>query len=226
MVDNEILRKNARMQLGGGIFQSRWLNMLFVCAILSTLTGLAAYFSQDSSAFSFESIIGFLLTGALTYGTARVTVNCVKGNAWDVKQVFCGFKEGYGKTLLLHFLHSLFIFLWTLLLVIPGIVKTYSYAMVYYLQQEEGGLQREPNDLITESRHLMDGYKWQLFCLDFSFIGWYILGVLCFGVGVYFVVPYHQMARANFYMALRAERGLDMSISQTEEEAEETEYVQ
>ena len=53
---------------------------------------------------------------------------------------------------------------------------------------------------------MMDGHKWQLFCLDFSFLGWYIVGALCFGIGVFFVAPYHQMARANFYEALKAEQ--------------------
>jgi uncharacterized membrane protein len=219
MVDNEILRENARAQLGNGIFHSRWLNMLLVCAISSTLMTLTATLAKESALFSFgESIINFLLAGALSYGMARVAVNCIKGNPWGIKQAFCGFQEGYGKTLLLHFLHSLFIFLWGLLLIIPGIVKSYSYAMVYYLQQEDGGLNREPVDLITDSRHLMEGYKWQLFCLDLSFIGWYLLGALCFGIGLYFVVPYHEMARANFYMALRVEKGLDVPVSQMEEE--------
>ena len=48
----------------------------------------------------------------------------------------------------------------------------------------------------------MDGHKWQLFCLDLSFIGWYLLGALCFGIGTLFVEPYHQVARANFYAEL------------------------
>ena len=62
------------------------------------------------------------------------------------------------------------------------------------------------NDCITQSREMMNGYKWKLFCLDFSFIGWYLLGALCLGVGTIFVVPYHQMARTNFYLALKSER--------------------
>lgn len=225
MVDNYILRENARRQLGSGIFHSRWLNMLLVCAILPCITGALAALSgdwQETSRFWTwaETIVTFLITGAFSYGLARVMLNCIKGNPWDVKQVFCGFKEGYLKTLLLHFLHSLFLFLWSLLFLIPGLIKMYSYSMVYYLQQEEGGLQREPNDLITDSRHLMEGYKWQLFCLDFSFFGWYLLGALCFGIGVFFVMPYHQMARANFYMALRAEKGLDLSVNEMKDENE------
>ena len=77
--------------------------------------------------------------------------------------------------------------------------------MVYYLQQEPNGANKEPTELIAESRRMMDGYKWQLFCLDLSFIGWYLLGSLCFGIGVFFVTPYHEQARANFYLARCAE---------------------
>lgn len=202
MVDNYILRKNARSQLGGSPFTTTWLLMLLVCAIpvgASLLCG---------SIPAVGTIALFVVSGAISYGVARVTLRCVRGEKWALGQVFCAFTEsGFVKTILLYLLHSVFITLWSLLFLIPGIVKSYSYSMVYYLQQEEGGLSREPNDLITESRRMMDGYKWKLFCLDLGFLGWYLLGVLCLGVGVFFVRPYHEAARANFYLALRAELG-------------------
>lgn len=66
--------------------------------------------------------------------------------------------------------------LWSLLLVIPGIVKSYSYAMAPYIMAEHPAL--TANEAITESRRIMDGNKWRLFCLDFSFIGWELLCVL------------------------------------------------
>ena len=50
---------------------------------------------------------------------------------------------------------------------------------------------------------MMKGYKWKLFCLDLSFIGWYFVGALCFGVGALFVYPYHYMARTNFYLDIK-----------------------
>ena len=72
----------------------------------------------------------------------------------------------------------------------------------------------------------MDGHKWQLFCLDLSFIGWYFVGALCLGLGTLFVVPYHEMARANFYEALKAENVVtpppveEEPVPQTEEQEE------
>ena len=70
--------------------------------------------------------------------------------------------------------------------------------MAYFIQQEQPNKNWKYN--INESRRLMNGKKWKLFCLDFSFIGWYFLGFLCFGIGILFVIPYHQMARTNFYL--------------------------
>ena len=199
MLENHQLRYNARQQLGGGIFQSAWLNMLLVCLIISAITSIAA-----STGIGIVAVL--LLAGALQFGLARVMTNCARGRKWDLGQTFCAFNENFGKTIILHLLHSIFLFLWSMLFVIPGIVKSYSYALVYYLQQEPENINKEPNDLITESRQWMNGYKWKLFCLDLSFIGWYILGALCFGIGTLFVEPYHQLARANFYLELRAER--------------------
>ena len=91
-----------------------------------------------------------------------------------------------------------------MLFIIPGIVKSYSYSMSYYLQQEDKS--KDWKACLDESRSRMDGHKGQLFLLDLSFIGWYIVGLLCLGVGTLFVVPYHDMARTNFFMALQAEQ--------------------
>ena len=202
MVDNSQLRYNARMQLGGGIFKSAWLNMLLVCAIIPAVSALSAAYPIVGA------FILFAVTGALQYGLARVMVSCVNGYPWGLGQMLCGVNEGFVKTLLLHFIQTLFLFLWTMLFIIPGIIKSYSYAMAYYIQQEPYNINKEPTDILTESRRMMDGYKFKLFCLDVSFVGWYILGALCFGIGTLFVVPYHQTARANFYVALRMERAM------------------
>ena len=64
----------------------------------------------------------------------------------------------------------------------------------------------------------MKGYKGKLFCLDLSFIGWYILGALCLGVGVLFVMPYHETARANFYEALKASLSVETTSGNTEQQ--------
>lgn len=205
MVDNEILRDNAYEQLGKNIFCSKWMTMLAVCLVVSAITG----FFAD---IDYVGWIGVLIvTGPLSYGLARVAVGLVETGKIKFEALFHGFSHGFLKTLFLGILQTLFLALWTLLFIVPGIVKSYSYAMCYYIQQENGGLEKEPIDCITESRRMMDGFKWRLFCLDCSFIGWYILGAICFGVGIFFVMPYHEAARANFYEALKAERMLSLT---------------
>lgn len=195
MVSNETLRRNARNQLGNGIFKKPWLNMLVACLIPSAISGLMSAFQV--------AWLSFLVTYPLSYGLARVCIRVVESKKWSFDNLFDGFKEKFGQSVALGILQAIFLTLWSILFLPVGIVKTYSYAMSYYISQDKSN-DYSANECITKSRAMMNGYKWQLFCLDFSFIGWYLLGLLCLGVGVLFVQPYHQLARANFYEALKA----------------------
>ena len=98
----------------------------------------------------------------------------------------------------------LYLFLWTILLVIPGIIKAYSYAMVPYIVHDRPDLRGV--EAITASREMMDGHKWELFCLDFSFIGWALLSPFTLGFGMIPLTAYFKQARAEFYLALNAEQ--------------------
>ena len=201
MVENSILRDNARGQLGRKIFGEVWLMMLLACFIVAAIEGVAGV-----------TYVGtIVIAGPLSYGLCRVLVKRVRNEGKvELGDLFDGFKEAFTDSLLLGLLQSIFIFLWTLLLVIPGIIKSYSYAMSSFIQQDSRN--KNWRDCLDASRDMMDGYKMQLFLLDLSFLGWYIVGALCFGIGTLFVIPYHQMARANFYMALVAERGISFDM--------------
>ena len=195
MVNNQILRANARNQLGGGIFKNQWLMFLLVMVIYSILLSVAS-----SLTFGIGAI---LLMGVLNYGVARVTLSKIRTNKdFEIGDLFCGFSECLSDTLILGLLSNIFIALWSMLFVIPGIVKSYSYALAPFIQHDSDN--KNWKECIDKSRDMMNGHKWQLFVLDLSFIGWYLLGSLCFGFGVLFVVPYHYMARSNFYEALKA----------------------
>ena len=110
-----------------------------------------------------------------------------------------GFKSGhYGNIVLTMFLRDLFTFLWTLLFVVPGIIKHYEYLMVPYILAENPGMGREEAFLI--SKKMMMGQKWEVFVLDLSFIGWRILEAISFGiVGIFYVEPYYQATLAELY---------------------------
>ena len=88
-------------------------------------------------------------------------------------------------------------FLWMLLFIIPGIVAAYRYAMTSFILAENPEL--TAGEAINCSKELMDGNKWRLFCLNFSFIGWIILCGFTLGIGYLWLTPYEQAANAAFY---------------------------
>ena len=108
------------------------------------------------------------------------------------------------------------ILLLALLFVIPGLIKSYSYAMTFYIMADNPGI--DGNEAITRSRQMMDGNKWRLFCLDFSFIGWIILCMLTFGILFFYVGPYMEAAHAAFYQSLKG----DEPVAAEEAPAEKT----
>ena len=112
------------------------------------------------------------------------------------------FKDYWHKVLGM-LLMGIFIFLWTLLLVIPGIIKTFSYAMTPYILHEYPNV--GVNDAIDISRKMMKGHKLDLFLLELSFIGWMILTAFSLGIGLLWLAPYMQTAHAGFYEEVKAE---------------------
>lgn len=112
-----------------------------------------------------------------------------------------GFTGNYGRNVLAMFLTNLFAALWTLVFIIPGLVKVYSYRMVPYIladHPEIGAM-----DAITLSRQMMKGNKWKSFVLDISFIGWVLLSALTLGLlSIFYVDPYIEATNAELYRAL------------------------
>lgn len=100
-------------------------------------------------------------------------------------------------------LSTIYIFLWTLLLIIPGIIKSYSYALTPYILVEHPEM--SANEAIEESMRLMDGHKFDLFYLQLSFIGWAILSILSLGLGFLWLIPYQMTAQAAFYRDIKNE---------------------
>ena len=118
-------------------------------------------------------ILTFIVGGAAKLGYAIFNLNLVDHGNAALSDLFSQFHRLWNG-FCMNFLTGLFTFLWTLLLVIPGIIKSYSYAMTPYILAENPDM--TATDAITESRRLMKGNKWRLFCLELSFVGW---GLLC-----------------------------------------------
>lgn len=192
MASRPELRARARAKLGGQIFATNWLLALLAILIVSAIL----------SAVSFTGIGPLLLIGPLYFGLAAFFLSLARGKeSADLGDLFKGFTDGgFVRLLLLGLMENIFIFLWSLLFLIPGIVKSYSYSQAIFLSYDNP--EWDWKQCIDESRRIMDGNKWKLFVLDLSFIGWYIVGMLACGIGVLWVDPYRQMARAEFYQEL------------------------
>ena len=114
-----------------------------------------------------------------------------------------GFDRGFGRVVKGMFLKDLFLFFWTLLFIIPGIIKSFSYRMVPYILVDQPEL--TATQAIRRSKQMMKGNKWRAFVLDLSFILWYILSALTLGlVGLFFVNPYYEATNAELYQVLKA----------------------
>ncbi len=121
----------------------------------------------------------------------------------DFNNLFANFKGGkYMATVKTMFYQMLYIFLWSLLFIIPGIIKAYEYFLIPYMLAENPHLDRKRAFEI--SKQTMNGEKGSLFVLNLSFIGWSLLGALACGVGIYFVMPYMEATMAEFYTCMRA----------------------
>ena len=120
----------------------------------------------------------------------------------EVKEIGYGYDHNYKNNAKTMFLRGLYTFFWSLLLVIPGIIKSYEYRMIPYLLADDPNMTKE--NAFRLSKEMMRGQKWRAFVLDLSNIGWWILGVWTAGIlNVFYVNPYYNMTCAALYEALK-----------------------
>ncbi len=137
-----------------------------------------------------------VLASTVNVGYCRFNLDLVDGKTGSVNTLFSYFPF-FWKAFVTEFLRNLYIFLWTLLFIIPGIIATYNYALVPYIIAED--TQISSSDALRRSKKLMYGNRWRLFCLELSFIGWHFLAMLTLGIGELWVKPYVSAAIADFY---------------------------
>ena len=147
-------------------------------------------------------LIQILVFSVLEMGACRFYVENRDYQA-GISKILFGFQSGhYGNVVLVMFLRDLFIFLWTLLLIVPGIIKTYEYRMVPYILAEQPDI--SSTDAFAISKEMMRGQKLEAFGLDLSFIGWWLGSVITCGIlGIFWVSPYQAATNAELYAVLR-----------------------
>ena len=182
---NRDLMAQARQRL-----QGNWGIAIVTALIFSVLTGVGG-------AIPFIGIlISFTISGPLSVGQARFFLSLGRGVVSGVGVLFSGFRE-FGNAIVAYLLVVIFTVLWTLLLIVPGIVAALSYAQTFYIladHPEIGG-----QEAIRRSKRMMMGYKWKLFCLGWRFLGWGLLCLLTCGIGFLWLMPYMQTSYAQFY---------------------------
>ena len=185
-------RKTAWAKLSGN-----WTTAVVAYLIYSVLLGVLSSTGVGTLIFS----------GVMSVGMSIVLMQISRAGTSKIESLFDGFRKGLGNNIVAGILVSLFTFLWSLLLIIPGIVKSYSYAMTFYILADNPDM--SPTEAINESKEMMKGNKWRLFCLDFSFIGWYLLSFLTLGILLLWVNPYSMQARVEFYESLKPQTAQD-----------------
>ena len=192
---NSELRAEARVAL-----TDKWVTGAVTTLVFGAVSGAASYIP----------VVGTILVALpMMYGYSIVMLSVMRGGEMNIGGLFDGFND-FGRIVGTKLLQAIYTFLWTLLLVIPGIIKNYSYAMTDFILKDQPELAN--NAAIEKSMAMMDGNKMKLFLLDLSFIGWAILCLFTFGIGFLFLQPYVQSAHAAFYEDLKAQTVVEEEV--------------
>lgn len=184
-MDRAILKQNAKAQIKGNI------GILFVITLISgALNSLA----------SMTYVLTLVVAPALSLGMVCVYLKLAQGIKPEIKELFAHFNE-FWSALKVTLLTSIFTALWSLLLVVPGIIKAMAYSQAMYIIAENPGM--GAREALKKSEEMMNGHKMELFMLQLSFLGWILLGACTLGILYIWLIPYMQATMTNFYNGLK-----------------------
>ena len=176
---------------------------------LSTVFAEVLNTSQATAATRMANLIGFalsyFLTGVFQLGLCRFYLDAVRMQPLRVSRLFYGFSS-FGRAVGAYMLMVLFILLWGLLFIIPGIMAAFSYSMTFFVLADNPELGAV--EALKRSKQMMQGNRMKLFDLYCRFVGWYLLALLTCGIGVLWVQPYMMTSVAAFYDDLRGRANL------------------
>ena len=209
------MEKNAKFfrEAAWAQLKGNWKPVVLFTLVYNLVVGVAQLIGSTSDYVSI--LISLFLLIPLAYGFNIAFLGFKRtGEAVKIEQLFDGFKD-YGRVVLTGLLSTIYILLWTLLLIIPGIIKSLSYSQTNYILKDYPELKN--NAAIELSMAMMKGHKFDYFCLTLSFIGWIFLGILTLGIGLLWVYPYMITASAHFYEHVKEEYEKSILINQSEE---------
>ena len=200
-MDRTVLKSNAKAQLSG-----KWglaIGTLLVGTIIISGFSSAVGFIEPKSSISINlgRLINILFGGVITLGISKFVLNIATNKEEaSFNDLFSGFNI-YLKTLGLWIVMGLCIGIATICLIVPGIIVALMFSQAFFILCENN--EKSIDECLKESIEIMKGYKVDLFVLGLSFIGWWIVAVITFGIGALFVYPYQKVTYANFYLALK-----------------------
>ena len=182
-MDRVQLKAIAKQQIQGNI------GILFVCLLItSVLSGLI------------PGLTTLIVGTPLTLGLTMIFLGLTRDESPEINTLFSGFSY-MGPAILLNIMIAVFTCLWSLLFVIPGIIKAISYSMAYFVLADNPELSAK--EALDESKRITSGHIGDLFVLYLSFIPWVLLGAITCGLALIYVVPYMQTTMANYYLELK-----------------------
>ena len=194
----------------------------------TNFSGIKDFFTQNSRVLlpimAGAAVIGFIaICASIAFGIFVANPVGVGQNSYylqnrigkgEITTLFSAFKAGYLNVVKVLFFKNLYIFLWSLLFIIPGIIKTYEYFAVDYILAENPHM--DEKRALELSRLMTQGEKWNIFVVGLSFIGWVLLSMFTCFIGLIFLKPYIQATFAELYTALR-EKALAQNLAGTDE---------
>ena len=200
--ENRELRALARQQFAGArgkLVLATLVYMLISYTLQFVFWDYSPFYNPQL--YPFAVIAAFVIMGPFSLGMAGLYLRRVRGREISVGNIFDGFSR-FLPSFFLFFFVALFAGLWMMLLVIPGIVKLLAYDMAFYIMHDNPGM--GPLEALRKSKTMMMGHKWRYFKLHLSFLGWLLLSMLTFGIGLLWLIPYIYLSTANFYENLKA----------------------
>lgn len=152
--------------------------------------------------FAVALLLSIMVFNPLQVGAQKFFINCNSDEEPSLNALSYAFSNSYKNVIKIMFFRGLYIFLWTLLFIIPGIIKAYEYMMIPYILAENPDMPME--DVFERTKAMMDGEKWRTFVLDLSFLGWHLLGACtCCVLTILYVNPYYYLTLSELYLVLK-----------------------
>lgn len=187
------LKKSAKAALAG---KWNWAAALMFLTVVISSISVAALFGVGI-------VVAGMISISLSFAFLNLLNNHQRVNYYSA--MFTAFSDHQAMPVFINLLlTSIFTFLWSLLFVIPGIVKGLAYSQSFFIIKEarQNGQTLAPSEAITKSRQMMNGHKWEFFVLQLSFLGWDILACLTLGIGFFWLIPYIETTNAAYYRQL------------------------